>query len=86
MVFVLSILYHIPLPVSCIKCEETPYFRAFAGVVWRFAVWAVFAKLVFYPLSFAHEFWSVLFSAADFFVVSVWRAVDFKYLHRIRLL
>ena len=28
MVFVLSILYHIPLPVSCIKCEETPYFRA----------------------------------------------------------
>ncbi len=31
MVFVLSILYHIPLPVSCIKCEETPYFRAFAG-------------------------------------------------------
>ena len=25
------ILYHIPLPVSCIKCEETPYFRAFAG-------------------------------------------------------
>lgn len=34
---------------------------AFAGVVWRFAVWAVFAKLVFYPLSFAHEFWSVLF-------------------------
>ena len=27
MVFVLSILYHIPLPVSCIKCEETPYFH-----------------------------------------------------------
>ena len=30
-VFVLSILYHIPLPVSCIKCEETPYFQAFTG-------------------------------------------------------
>lgn len=39
---------------------------AFAAVVWRFAVWTAFAKVVFYPLAFAEAFWSpvLLFSAA----------------------
>ncbi len=42
---------------------------AYAAVVWRLAVWAVFAKVVFYPLAFAEAFWSPVFLVSAVFGV-----------------